>query len=390
MRTSLLRGAARAAAMTAIALFALGAPEALAQSYSAGLTGAAEVPGPGDSDGAGYAVVTISGTSVQYSILTNGIAAPTAAHIHRGAAGVSGPVVVDFNPTFAAGFASGSVTATQAILDEIKGNPSGFYVNVHNAEFTAGAIRGQLTVPAVTEVFYPTVVKAAGQNNTLFVSDLSILNPGTAAATITVELFLQNPAGLTAPSAIRSAVVPAGQQVVVKDVAATLFGATGTTVGAARITSDMPLRFTHRVLNDQRANNAGTSLLNIATATRSDILTEGFLGLLSNASAAGQTAGTGYRTNIGWFNPGSSAVNVTWTAKKNDGSTIGTATTTVPALSQGQQSVFALIGGVTAADQAQADFYLQYTVTGGGLLVYGTVVDNKTGDGIYLAGTPRP
>jgi hypothetical protein len=30
-----------------------------------------------------------------------------------------------------------------AVADDIRSNPSGFYVNVHNAKFPGGAIRGQ-------------------------------------------------------------------------------------------------------------------------------------------------------------------------------------------------------------------------------------------------------
>jgi hypothetical protein len=118
---------------------------AAAQTYSAALLGgAAEVP-TGDPDGTGLAVVTISGSNVQFFIGVTKIAAPTAAHIHRGAPGVAGPIVVGFTVSFAAGSTSGSVNVTdQALLDEIRANPAGFYVNVHNADFPGGAVRGQL------------------------------------------------------------------------------------------------------------------------------------------------------------------------------------------------------------------------------------------------------
>ena len=64
---------------------------ASAQSFSALLTGAAEFPGPGDADGTGLAVVTISGTTVTYTVFHQGIGTPTLAHIHRGAAGTANP-----------------------------------------------------------------------------------------------------------------------------------------------------------------------------------------------------------------------------------------------------------------------------------------------------------
>ncbi|MFN2385381.1 MAG: CHRD domain-containing protein, partial [Thermoanaerobaculia bacterium] len=122
------------------------APAAAAQTYSAGMAGGPiEVP-PGDPDGTGVAVVRINGNIVQWEVGVANIAAPTVGHIHRGGPGVAGPVVIGFDPLiFRNGVASGSATVTdQALLDEIRANPGGFYVNIHNGEFPGGAVRGQL------------------------------------------------------------------------------------------------------------------------------------------------------------------------------------------------------------------------------------------------------
>jgi CHRD domain-containing protein len=110
------------------------------------LSGAAEVPGPGSPTGSGTAMVTLNpdqGT-VCYDLTVNLSPPAAAAHIHRGAADASGPVVVPFDaPT--TGTASGCAQGVDAaLIAEIMQTPSGFYVNVHNPEFQAGAIRGQL------------------------------------------------------------------------------------------------------------------------------------------------------------------------------------------------------------------------------------------------------
>lgn len=68
-------------------------------------------------------------------------ATPTASHIHTGTAGVIGAVLVPFGTSFAR---SGCSTTTKAIIDAILANPGGYYVNVHNASYPGGAIRGQL------------------------------------------------------------------------------------------------------------------------------------------------------------------------------------------------------------------------------------------------------
>jgi CHRD domain len=82
---------------------------------------------------------------VCYRLHAENVTLPTTgAHIHRGAAGVNGPVVVPFTAPGASGDSSGCTPATPALIDEILGNLPGFYVNVHTQEHPAGAIRAQL------------------------------------------------------------------------------------------------------------------------------------------------------------------------------------------------------------------------------------------------------
>ena len=88
------------------------------------------------------AVFTQQGSATNYTILVRSIAAPTASHIHRGAPGVAGPVVITLASSFPNNVGTGSFTASQAQSDEFVSNPLNFYVNVHNAEFPDGAIRG--------------------------------------------------------------------------------------------------------------------------------------------------------------------------------------------------------------------------------------------------------
>ena len=119
--------------------------DAVKQGMTASLTGAQEVPGPGDTDGSGRAEITIvdATDNVCYDINVRNIAPATAAHIHRGASGEAGPPVVTLEAP-ADGDAKGCISAPGALADEIEANPAGFYVNIHNAEFPAGAVRGQL------------------------------------------------------------------------------------------------------------------------------------------------------------------------------------------------------------------------------------------------------
>ena len=112
----------------------------------ANLTGAAEVPGPGDSDGTGKASLTLSAGKNQicYELAVSNIGTATAAHIHAGDATVAGPVLVMLTPPANGSAKECATLEREKILDMIK-NPGGYYVNVHNAEFPDGAVRGQLS-----------------------------------------------------------------------------------------------------------------------------------------------------------------------------------------------------------------------------------------------------
>lgn len=130
----------------AISAFGLAAPAHAQESYSADLTGGAEVPGPGDPDGIGIATFDWDEEQEQlcYALSIDDIDPATAAHIHRGAAGEAGPPVVTLDTPGADGGADGCMEIAPALRREIRNNPADFYVNVHNEPFPAGAVRGQL------------------------------------------------------------------------------------------------------------------------------------------------------------------------------------------------------------------------------------------------------
>jgi len=114
---------------------------------TAQLTGAAEVPGPGDPDGSGTAMIRLSleESEVCFDLTASNIGPATAAHIHEGAEGVAGDVVVPLDPAPAEGSSSGCISdVDNTLIQNIIENPELYYVNVHNEEFPDGAIRGQL------------------------------------------------------------------------------------------------------------------------------------------------------------------------------------------------------------------------------------------------------
>jgi len=115
--------------------------------FANSLSGAAEVPGPGSPTGSGTFSVNVNADqgTVCYDVTVTLTPAASAAHIHRGDVGAAGPVVVPFDAP-SSGASSCCVQGVDpALIADILQNPAGFYVNVHNPDFPAGAIRGQLT-----------------------------------------------------------------------------------------------------------------------------------------------------------------------------------------------------------------------------------------------------
>jgi hypothetical protein len=111
------------------------------------MTGANEVPGPGDPNASGSTVIVLNANSgtVCYVIRVSGISSPiTAGHIHVGDATVAGPVVIPFPLIGGPNTFAGCTTADKTLIQNIIDNPSGYYTNVHNAPFPKGVMRGQL------------------------------------------------------------------------------------------------------------------------------------------------------------------------------------------------------------------------------------------------------
>jgi hypothetical protein len=119
---------------------ALAGTSAKSTVLKAALAGKNESP-KGAPAGKGTATVTFNGKKVCWKFTFSGIDKTTAAHIHKGKPGVSGPVVIPFGASFkSAGCTSASASLVKAILK----NPGAYYVNIHTVKYPGGAIRGNL------------------------------------------------------------------------------------------------------------------------------------------------------------------------------------------------------------------------------------------------------
>ena len=135
---------ALAVALGLVASLALAGVVAAAETtLTAQLAGSAET----DEDGTGTATLMLdpdAGTAC-WEMTAEGIDPVTISHIHEGAEGVDGGVVVDLDLDGFAGTSEGCNEAAETeVLQAIIDDPAGYYVNLHNEAFPGGAIRGQL------------------------------------------------------------------------------------------------------------------------------------------------------------------------------------------------------------------------------------------------------
>jgi hypothetical protein len=110
-----------------------------------------DVPGGGDPDGSGSAVLNFDGDLVSFDMSLDGVDDPiTGVHIHAGFAGEEGPVVLDLD--YESNGLSGAVLADPFLLEEMLFFPEGFYLQVHTEAYPTGAVRGQLATELVAGV----------------------------------------------------------------------------------------------------------------------------------------------------------------------------------------------------------------------------------------------
>ncbi len=83
--------------------------------------------------------------------------AVTAAHIHHGAAGASGEVVVGIGTPTAADDETDTwndvcVEVDPALLDRIEADPGAYYANIHTEQHPESALRGQLQAASIFDL----------------------------------------------------------------------------------------------------------------------------------------------------------------------------------------------------------------------------------------------
>jgi hypothetical protein len=143
--------AATCALALAVAAPALIAAGAKTTTVAATLKGNAEVPGPGDRNGKGdfTAKLKPAKKKVCFTLEVSKLDPMVAAHIHKGASDVAGPIKITLFEDSAGVPGTGNYEGCvkkvkKKLLKKIAAAPEKYYANVHTTEFPDGAIRGQL------------------------------------------------------------------------------------------------------------------------------------------------------------------------------------------------------------------------------------------------------
>jgi len=219
---------------------------------------------------------------------------------------------------------------------------------------------------------------AEGINQTLWLTDLVLHNPGSSAATC--DLFFLATATDNTSAAPYRVTVPADASVRLADVVSELFGRDGET-GAILVGADLPLIVSSRTFNNASTGTFGQHIGGEATS----LAWEGDSDLPRLVQLAhSPDPEQGFRTNLGAVNLSTSELTLDVELHRGGGELLGTIQLVVPPFGHLQYSnVFATY----ATDELKDAFAEVVSASAGArYLVYASVVDNRSGDPVFIPG----
>jgi len=225
----------------------------------------------------------------------------------------------------------------------------------------------QSTAPATVTI--PAAASIHGVGSSFFHSDLRVLNPSTDAS-VTVTARYRCFTGPCPSSLEKSFTVAPRELKVHDDVVGALFAAPET-AGAIELVGAVLAE--SRVYTPSRP--AATTGSDVPGLSADEATSESVLLSLSRS---------GFRTNVGIYNPGGDALSASIDVYRPDGVKLGTATRTVDARTAIQvNDVF----GAAGIAEEPADAYAIVKADGiRELFAYATVIDNQSQDSVFIKG----
>jgi hypothetical protein len=204
--------------------------------------------------------------------------------------------------------------------------------------------------------------RASGSGGSQWRTSLGIFNASGAQST--VDIAFHRTGGNTSSEMLS---IPAGNQIVIDDVVGFL-GATGT--GPLEVNGTTPLLVGSRTFNQSANGTFGQFLDGFEPGDGIDAGGSVWLTLLQENQD--------FRSNIGFTNTGSANAVVRVTLYDGDGNTVTTFSVAVsPESNKQENQPYENRGGRTDID---AGYALVEVTSGSGVLIYGSVIDNLTGD----------
>lgn len=239
----------------------------------------------------------------------------------------------------------------------------------------SSAVQVAVRPPVGQILFVPGAAHSTGAANTNWRTDLEIHNPTTSAATLRIEL-LQRDADNSIPQSV-TRTLAAGQSERFPDVLDGLFGFSG--AATLRIVPTVGwVMATSRTYNDQPSGTFGQFIP--AAGTLETVPFGQPVRLVGLAQASSTTQG--FRTNIGFVNTSSRAISLACVMYRADGSTVGTQSWQLKPYEFKQ--IDRIFTKVTSAEVTAGYAVLSTSTLGGAFLAYASVIDNRSGDPVFV------
>ncbi|HPW56369.1 MAG: SUMF1/EgtB/PvdO family nonheme iron enzyme [Thermoanaerobaculaceae bacterium] len=232
-----------------------------------------------------------------------------------------------------------------------------------------------IEAPVGQRLYVLAAAHLSGLAGTNWRTDLEVHNPTSAAATFTIELLKRDQQNTAPQNVIRT--LAAGQSERFADVLDTLFGFSG--AATLRLTPTTgQLMVTSRTYNNQPAGTYGQF---IPAAAASEAVPFGQPARLVQLSQA-TSQSEGFRTNLGFVNTTGMTITIDCRLFRADSVLLGSQSFQLrPHEFKQIDKVFTR---VTAAEVADGYAVLSTGTVDGAFLAYASVIDNRSGDPVYV------
>lgn len=229
--------------------------------------------------------------------------------------------------------------------------------------------------------FVPAAAHINGTGGTTWRSDVVLHNPGGGEAAVEL-MFLKSGEDNSNPAA-HPVTVPSESSVRLADVVAQPIGESGST-GAILVRSDEPLMVNSKTFNDSPDGTFGQV---IPGFPMSDALRTGVEARLIQLSRS-PSSSTGSRTNVGFAEAGGVGSQLEVTLFAGSGQMLGTVPVTL--LPYEHTQINDIFGQVTEDPVSDGFAVIRARSPGAAFFAYASVVDNTSGDPIYIPARVTP